>query len=187
MAVLVIHVQSLSFAYFCRFDLASLAILRRFDALEQLIRTSFNTSDQPDQDNKNISSFSAPTDLGSPSLERAEDSASCYINIEAVLCWPIFEGQDFDRRLDLKSLLLDNHEYDDPYPMSVAPDLEDCEANQLLQQFLDNVHIFNPVPGEAKIKDYVRNARFKGICWDAQSCLLVSYDDISSRSKYLRT
>jgi hypothetical protein len=179
-------VQSQSFAYVCRFDLASLAILQRFDALEQLIRTSFSSSHQPNQSNKSVSPLSVPTDLGSPSLERADDSVSCYINIEAVLSWPIFEGQDFDRRLDLKSLLQDNHEYGDSYSMSAAPDLEDCEANQLLQQFLDNVHIFNPVLEEAKVKDYVRNARFKGIFWDAQSCLLVSYEDILRRSKYSR-
>jgi hypothetical protein len=168
-------VQSLSCAYICRFDLASLAILQRFDALEQLIRTSFNRSDQPNHGNQSQSSLSLPTDLGSPSLERAEDSVSCYINIEALLSWPIFEGQEFERRLDLKSLLQDNHEYGEPYSMSVAPDLEDWEANQLLQQFLDNVHIFNPILEEAKVKDYVRNSRSQGICWDAQSCLLVSY------------
>ena len=130
--------------------------------------------------------MSVPADLGSPSLERAEDSVSCYISIEAVLSWPIFRGQNFDRRLDLKGLLQDNHEYSDSYCMSVASCFEDCEADRLLQQFLSNVHIFNPVPEEAKIKEYVRNARFKGISCDAQSCLLVSYDDIPNRSIYSR-
>jgi hypothetical protein len=70
--------------------------------------------------------------------------------------------------------------------MSVASCFEDCEADRLLQQFLNNVHIFNPVPEEANIKEYVRNARFKGISCDAQSCLLVSYDDIPNKSKYSR-
>jgi hypothetical protein len=176
----VTHVQSPAFAYIRRFDPASLAILQRFDALEQLIRTSFNSSERPNQGNQSLPLLPVPTDLGSPSLERANDSVSRYINIEAVLSWPIFEGQDLDRRLDLKSLLQDDHEYGDSYSLSVAPDFEDYEANQLLQQFLDNVHIFNPVLEEAKIKGYVRNARLKGISWDAQSCLLVSYEEIPS-------
>ena len=163
----------LSFDKICRFDPASLAILQRFDALEQLIRTSLSPSSQHNQSNKILSPLSVPKDLGSPSLERTEESVSCYINIEAVLSWPIFEDQDFDQRLDLKSLLKDNNDYVDPHSMSVAPDFEDC-ASQLLQQFLDNVHIFNPVLEEAKVKEYMRSARFNGLGWDAQSCLLVN-------------
>jgi hypothetical protein len=142
--------------------------------LEQLIRTSLNGSYQPNNDNASQNSSPVvPTDFGSPSLERTEDSISCYINIEGVLSWPIFKNQGFHHRLDLKSLLQSNKDHGDLYAMSVAPDLGDYEASQLLQQFLDNVHIFNPVPEEAKVKDYVRNARFNGISWDAQSCLLV--------------
>jgi hypothetical protein len=179
-------VQSLAFAYICRFDPASLAILQRFDALEQLIRTSLNSSERPNQGDQRVPSVSAPADLESPTLERASDSVSCYINIEAVLSWPIFEDQDFGRRLDLKSLLQDSHEYDASYSLSVAPDFEDYEANQLLQQFLDNVHIFNPVLEETKIKEYLRNAHLKGISWDAQSCLLVSYEKIYSERPYSR-
>jgi hypothetical protein len=179
-------VQSLAFAYICRFDPASLAILQRFDALEQLIRTSLNSSERPNQGDRSVTSVSAPADLESPTLERSSDSVSCYINIEAVLSWPIFEDQDLGRRLDLKSLLQDSHEYDASYSLSVAPDFEDYEANQLLQQFLDNVHIFNPVLEEAKIKEYLRNAHLKGISWDAQSCLLVSYETIYRERPYSR-
>ena len=112
--------------------------------------------------------------MGSPSLERTDESVPCYINIEAVLSWPIFEDQDFEHRIDLKSLLKDTNDYGDPHSMSVAPDFEDCAASQLLQQFLDNVHIFNPVLEETKVKEYMRNARFNGLGWDAQSCLLVN-------------
>jgi len=170
----VVHVPSPVFAHFYRFDPASLAILQRFDALEQLIRTSFNSSEWPNRGNHSLPPLSAPKDLGSPALEMTNDSVSCYINIEAVLSWPIFEDQDFDGRLDLKTLLQDNHEYGASYALSLAPDFEDSEANQLLQQFLDNVHIFNPVLEESKIKGYTRNAHSKGISWDAESCLLVS-------------
>jgi hypothetical protein len=44
----------------------------------------------------------------------------------------------------------------------------------LFQQFLDHVHIFNPVLEESKVNEYMRYARFNGLGWDAQSCLLVS-------------
>jgi hypothetical protein len=182
----VTHVPGPAFAHICRFDPASLAILQRFDALEQLIRTSFNSSERSNQGNRSLPLLSTSTDLESPALERANDSISCYINIEAVLSWPIFENQDFDRRLDLKSLLQDNHEYGASNSLSLTPDFEDSEANQLLQQFLDNVHIFNPILEEAKIKGYVRNAHSKGISWDAESCLLVSYEKIPSGRLYSR-
>ena len=112
-------------------------------------------------------------DLGSPSLERTADTAPCYINIEAVLCWSIFEDQSLDQRLDLKSLLHTNNDYSETPPMSVGADFESRATSQFLQRFLDNVHIFNPVLEETKVREYMRNASFNGIGWDSQSCLLL--------------
>lgn len=114
-------------------------------------------------------------ELGSPALERSPETVPCYINIEAVLSWPVFEDQGFDLRLDLKSLLqADNNDHRDPPIMSLGEDFESSVADQLLQQFLDNVHIFNPVLEGGKVREYMRSARFNGLGWDAPSCLLVS-------------
>lgn len=121
-----------------------------------------------------MSPLSVPNSLRSPALERTAESAPCYINIESVLSWTIFDDQGVDQRLGLKSLLQADNESADPPPMSVAPDFELCGADQLFQKFLENVHIFNPVLEEAKVKEYMRDARFNGLGWDAKSCLLVS-------------
>lgn len=99
----------------------------------------------------------------------------CYINIETVLSWPAFEDQKFDQQLDLKSFLqADNNECRDPPAMALGEDFEGLVADQLLRQFLDNVHIFNPVLEVSKVNEYMRNARFNGLGWDAPSCLLVT-------------
>jgi hypothetical protein len=97
----------------------------------------------------------------------------CYINIEAVLSWSVFEDQSLDQRLDLKSLLQTNNDYSEAPPMSVGADFESRATSQLLQRFLDNVHIFNPVLEETKVREYMRNASFNGMGWDSQSCLLL--------------
>jgi hypothetical protein len=157
-----------------RFDAASLAILQRLDALEDLIRESKTELPRPDQSDDGLSPSSIPKSLRSPTLERTADSAPCYINIESVLSWTVFDDQGIDQRLDLKSLLHADNESADPPRMSVAPDFELYEADQLFQQFLENVHIFNPILEEAKVMEYIRDARFNGIGWDAKSCLLVS-------------
>lgn len=121
-----------------------------------------------------MSPLSGPKSLRSPALERTAESAPCYINVESVLSWTIFDDQYIDKSLDLKSLLQRSDESADPSPMCVAPDFERYGAEQLLLQFLENVHIFNPVLEEAKVKEYMRDARFNGLGWDAKSCLLVS-------------
>lgn len=129
-----------------------------------------------------LSPQSALKDLGSPSLERTADSLPCYINIEAVLSWPVFENLELEKRTDLKALLQPlNDQLDAPH-MSIGADVESRETAQLLQQFLDNVHIFNPVLEETKVREYMRSAAFNGLGWDAQSCLLLLIYAIGSIS-----
>ena len=120
-------------------------------------------------------SFSAPKELQSPALERTADSVRCYINIEAVLSWVVFDDQGFDESLDLRTLLQANVKNRTKTPaISVSLDFELCSGNGLFRQFLDHVHTFNPVLEEAKVNEYMRHARFNGLGWDAQSCLLVN-------------
>lgn len=145
------------------------------DTIEGLLRAKdINTNDSGDDIAGDPSPLPILEELGSPALERSSESVPCYINIEAVLSWPVFDGQGLDQRLDLKSLLqADNNEHRQPPVMSLGEDFESSVADRLLQQFLDNVHIFNPVIEGIKVKEYMRNARFNGLGWDAPSCLLV--------------
>ena len=79
-----------------------------------------------------------------------------------------------DQRVDLKELLQVNNSTPEPAPLSISSDFEVNGAGVLLQKFLDTVHIFNPVLEAEKVAEYVRDAQFNGLGWDAQSCLLVS-------------
>jgi hypothetical protein len=153
-----------------------LAILQRLDTLEGLLRAKApDTNESGDDTVGEPSPLPIPDELGSPALERSPESLPCYINIEAVLAWPVFEDEGLDQRLDLKSLLqADNNEHRDPPAMSLGEDFESSVADRLLQQFLDNIHIFNPVLEGTKVREYMRNARFNGLGWDAPSCLLVN-------------
>lgn len=96
-----------------------------------------------------------------------------YINIETVLSWPVFQTQDFNPQIDLKTLLHANNPRIDPPPLSLATDFEANGAGELLQHFFDKVHIYNPVLDEEKVREYMRDAGLNGLGWDAKSCLLV--------------
>ncbi|KAH8809201.1 hypothetical protein F5884DRAFT_396765 [Xylogone sp. PMI_703] len=174
------------------FDPASLAILARLDTLEELLRSTKQEHqnrhpESPLQQTSPKSSIAAAAaaaassqsplstlrDLRYPSLERTAESVPCYINLEAVLAWPVFEDQNFEGQLDLKQLLQSPDHPSSAPNTSVAADFENYAATQLLQQYLDNVHIFNPVLEETKVREYMRNACFNGLNWDSQSCLLL--------------
>ena len=99
--------------------------------------------------------------------------------------WPVFSS-DFEDRTDLKSLL-QNHDKSPPLPTATLSvvDFEAFDTGRLVRNFFDNAHVFNPVLEESKIHDYIREARFSGLGWDARSCLLVSQDAVKRQAKSL--
>ena len=143
--------------------------------MEKLLLTNHGNQIEAVEKPNDFSPLSSqtPKDLGSPSLERTFDSLPCYINIEAVLLWPTFEEQNFDSHLDLKALLQPHDDSTSAPPMSISLDFDSRGTNQLLQRFLENVHIFNPVLEESKVRGYMQTTSFNGLGWDAQSCLLL--------------
>ena len=165
------------------FDSASLAILEKLNVLEELLRGSSSSVMTVEGSEHPQDLLLLLKNLGSPALERHNESVSRHINIEAVLSWPVFEGEGFDRRLDLKALLVPCYDDESPPNMSVTADFEHGAGEHLVQNYLDNIYIFNPVVEEAKIHKYMRNARFNGLGWDAESCLLVPSPFISRLKK----
>ena len=93
------------------------------------------------------------------------------MNIEGVLAWSVFD--DVSPNLDLKGLLNSSHGANQSLSSAIDFD-EQVAEEELLARFMNNVFIYNPVLEEAKVHRYMRDARFNGIGWDAQSCLLVS-------------
>lgn len=144
------------------------------DDLEELLRAKSTTSIVLDQDTSQGQGFlSLPTPKTAQplSLERPTDWRPFFINIETVLTWPVFVDLNFAERPDLRSLLRSDKSHLPTLPFPAGFGL--YAAQQLLQKFLDNVHIFNPILEETMVRGYML-ASLNGFGWDAQSCLMVT-------------
>lgn len=165
------------------FDLASLAILQRVDALEVLLRaksTTYVVLDQDTSQGQGPVSLSTPRTTQPLSLERPADWRPFYINIETVLTWPVFASLNFTERPGLRSLLRSDKSDAALPTLSLPADFGLYAAQQLLQKFLDNVHIFNPILEETMVREYMLATTVNGLGWDAQSCLMVTKPPIIS-------
>jgi hypothetical protein len=163
------------------FDAASLAILEKLGNIEQLLKSDDRpnnrarrpslagiASNGPDT----ASPLSRVKSLNSPSLERTTDNAIYQLNIERMLAWPVFA--DLRPCLDLRQLLNATND-SQAQASSTANDYElPPWTDQMVQNFMNEVYIFNPVIEEAKIQKYIRDVRFAGFGHDGASCLLVS-------------
>lgn len=94
------------------------------------------------------------------------------MSIETVLSWQAFADQS--PNLDLKGLLV-RDDIGGQTESSLNTDFmqQTGYEDDLLQRFLDNVFIYNPVLEEAVLQQYIREVQFHGLKWDAKSCLLV--------------
>jgi hypothetical protein len=115
-----------------------------------------------------------PSAPESPILGTTVDTFPYNITIEGVLSWSVFH-LDFEDHIDLKSLLRGTYDSNAASPRGTLSivDFESFNGGRLIRNYFDNVHVFNPVLDENKIQGYMRGARFGGLGWDAQSCLLV--------------
>jgi hypothetical protein len=123
------------------------------------------------------SSSSSPNDIWASGLEQQTQLEPCFINIEEVLKWPVFDDHEFDPRL---YLLSPSDESTIQPNIQTSVDLDLRVADHLVRSFFDNVHIFNPTLKEEDINEYVRSVQLNGIGWDAMSCLLVSASSLCS-------
>ncbi|KYG47169.1 hypothetical protein M433DRAFT_152584 [Acidomyces richmondensis BFW] len=152
------------------FDSASLAILKRLDDLEALILTKNADHLQfgPPVAKGHSTSPATQSDLGSTVDGFQALGKRSLISVEAVLQWqPLAEFKfspyhSFGRYTE--------HEATPP----ALVDIDLPAAENVLRNFFDHVHIFNPILEEEDVRDYVRKVRFTGIGWDAMSCLVVS-------------
>jgi hypothetical protein len=151
-----------------------LAILEKLSTIEHLLRSDGSHRRVLASGSEDAAEDPSPAShvksLNSPSLERTRNAIPCHMNVENVLSWPVFDDQS--PNLDLKNLLNDSNNASSQLP-SMVSDFENYPEDQLIQRFIDHVFIFNPVFEEAKVQKYIRDARFNGLGWDAQSCLLV--------------
>jgi hypothetical protein len=147
------------------FDPASLKILERLDQLENLL-ISMQKSQPYTAIDDVISSQSPP------------EFHLLRISIADVLSWSVFQGQ-FDTHPNVKSLLRRT-----PLDLTILSpasidsyvainDLNSNDGNRLLDNFLQHVHVKNPILEEAKIRQLVHRVCLEGVGWDSGSCLVL--------------
>ena len=114
---------------------------------------------------------SVPSQMSAAAPEKPIASTRRRMSIETVLSWQAFADQS--PNLDLKGLLVAGDIGNDGSSMNTDFMHQGGYEDQLLQRFLDNVFIYNPVLEESVLHQYIREIQFHGLKWDAKSCLLV--------------
>jgi hypothetical protein len=169
-----------------RFDPGTLSILERLDSLETLLRSERHpeaerhlptpASDLRTEQRDDEHGQFPPSNPESPILGTTVDTFPYNITVEGVLSWSVWH-LDFEDHVDLKSLLRSSYDNNAASPRATLSiiDFEAFDGGRLIRNYFDNVHVFNPVLDESKVQGYMRDARFGGLGWDAQSCLLVCW------------
>jgi len=157
------------------FDTASLAILEKLNTIEELLRKpnpAAQTQSPTRQDRDAAQTpASIPSVLSAAAPEKPIASTRRRMSVETVLSWQAFADQS--PSLDLKGLLVRDDIGQAEGSLNTDFMQQTGYEEQLLQRFLDNVFIYNPVLEEAVLQQFIREIQFHGLKWDAKSCLLV--------------
>lgn len=163
------------------FDAASITILDRLDDLETLFRAAVpeNASVPPQR----------PVDPQPPpdTTPRSPDFAlsagpvfgEVYrVNVEAVLDWPAIAPAAHAQPRSLAAIYQPGRRHPEgegtgPRLLSTS-DLDAETSRSLLQSFMQNFHVYNPVLEIAEVEDHVKFTLYNGPGWDARSCISVS-------------
>jgi hypothetical protein len=130
-------------------------------------------------------SGSAPNNPVNPTVDLSDDTPpsaevllrASEMSIESILKWPIFSEAAphlvavFD--VPLIEVVGQPKPKNSSQPSSTLPDLSPDTINHLVQNFLSNNHIKNPVLDEQELWAEAREFAESGPQWDARSCILV--------------
>lgn len=154
------------------FDPASLKILERLDRIENLLESQ--SQGTPNGFTRQDDTINTQNDTHQYDSNGKQHSRSLQIVSSEVLGWPIF-GNQFAlqanaitvlRRKPLKPI--------QPSSSALESFLGNTSAsNRLVTNFIQHVHIKNPILELASLKRMVRHACLEGVGWDAESCLVL--------------
>ena len=169
----------LALTILCSFDPASLAILEKLDRLETLL----NRPKPEPEPRGSLVEKGSPVSLSGSISTLSPDLNLSRITIESILTWSPFGGK-FESRATLKALL-ETSIYrapeilssNDLHPQRLNLDLSACI--RLLHNFLERVHIANPILNTSTVLDYFHQVCLHGLRWDAPSCLVVSFQSLN--------
>ena len=154
----------------------------------------------PDGRMRNVSPRSAATKTDFATKDIAQDKGTrvpgqvYFGSSEDILEWPVFEGK-YDRR-QIEALIFDptlqcndlrrpptsprvtddsiRDKFDDPRSKSkIGPGVHEADVPHLVETFLLNVHVKNPIFDPEYLRKMARTVVEDGFGWKASSCLVV--------------
>ncbi|KAI5456701.1 hypothetical protein BGZ63DRAFT_396019 [Mariannaea sp. PMI_226] len=154
------------------FDPATLAILKRFDDLEELLAQS-RPADRSPANLAPATPLPCDASPGSNPIDIWTRGTWPMVSIEAVLQWPPFGENAFPPRLYPTPRADNAKPTSDQATWRLSVDLDLPAAEAVIQSYFNNVHIYNPILEEEEVQNYIKMVRFEGIGWDAVSCLVL--------------
>jgi hypothetical protein len=148
------------------FDPASLHIIRRLDELETVLHSAVRSQPPPDDDSRGHGEATAPPPLARhlvlppepECLYELAKAGSAQVCLASVLKGPsgISRSPNDDARHHLGA---------------VDADLDGPTCRKLLDNFLNYVHIKNPILQEEALRRLVHGQSMRGLDWSSSSCL----------------
>ena len=150
---------------FSTFDPASLKILERLERIEGLLES---------QPRSHESTSRSPRGETMPVYEMQQDFHCLRIAAPEVLSWPVFEGR---WAMQAKSIAVLRRKVIKQSPKS-SDTLESFLGNPtasktLVANFIQHVHIKNPILELSNLNRMVQHACLEGLGWDPESCLVL--------------
>ncbi|TPX17700.1 uncharacterized protein E0L32_002801 [Thyridium curvatum] len=160
------------------FDPASLKILERLDDLEEVFKSALSL--QGSASGCNADSVPSPEMRVTKAPDQPLDpSVVMPVSTRQILSWPKFRCIA-PQSLEFSSPESSHHQQSRPGPSAQSPisvvgtvDLEPGRAQNLVENFLNYVHIKNPIFDERILWRLVQSVALNGVDWSADSCLFL--------------
>ncbi|UKZ79186.1 hypothetical protein TrVFT333_006936 [Trichoderma virens FT-333] len=154
------------------FDPASLKILERLDRIESLLESQ--SRDKPDGFPRQGDDAETQNETHQDDSNGRQHSRSLQIVSSEVLGWPVF-GNQFGLQANAIAVLRRKPPKPiQPSSSALEPFLGNTGAsNRLITNFIQHVHIKNPILELASLRRIVQHACLEGVGWDAESCLVL--------------
>ncbi|KAL7791861.1 hypothetical protein V8C37DRAFT_410244 [Trichoderma ceciliae] len=156
------------------FDPASLKILERLDRIENLLEAQIQSQDCPDIPTRPHSTTDNHNDVQHHDSDTRQNFRPLQIVSSEVLAWPVF-GNRFAFQANAIAVLRRKP------PKPIQPSSSALESflgntgasNRLITNFVQHVHIKNPILELASLRRIVQHACLEGVGWDPESCLVL--------------
>lgn len=173
------------------FDPASIKILEKLEHIETLLELPNNDEAQdspsPSTSIRTPERHSVPSNPSSipksPNYNAVQNECSLQILASNVLNWPVFGGKFVSQARSLALI-----QRSESKPPTTTGLIESCinnatVGNELLDNFIQHVHIKNPILDITELRRLVQRLGLNGVSWDLESCLVLLVWAIGAISK----